>query len=110
VVSAALVGQAAPATPLAPGQTNPGQLPGDGDSGDQAASARSLDSAGLSGEGASAWPAVLLAVACGFVWVAAWVLGMLWQRWPAYGVCLPLFLVMLFYFFESFSRLLPANY
>ena len=111
VVSARLVGTAAPVTPLTPGQENPDQLPGDGgNTGDEAASGRSIDGAGLSGEGASAWPAVLLAVACGFVWVAAWVLGMLWQRWPAYGVCLPLFLVMLFYFFESFSRLLPANY
>jgi sortase A len=115
IVSALLVGPAAPVTAAPPGQSNPDQLPGDGDgdggnTGDEAASGRSLDGAGLSGEGASAWPAVLLAVACGFVWVAAWVLGMLWQRWPSYGVCLPLFLVMLFHFFESFSRLLPANY
>jgi sortase A len=120
VVSATLVGPAAPVTAPPAGQGNPGELPGDGegggdggdgaDTGDEAASGRSLDGAGLSGEGASAWPAVLLAIACGFVWVAAWVLGLLWQRWPAYGVCLPLFMVMLFYFFESFSRLLPANY
>jgi sortase A len=117
IVSARLVGTAAPVSPAPPGQSNPGELPGDGDgdsdggdSSDEAASGRSIDAAGLSGEGASAWPAVLLAIACGFVWVAAWVLGMLWQRWPAYGVCLPLFLVMLYYFFESFSRLLPANY
>ena len=111
VVSARLVGTAAPVTAPPAGQQNPDQLPGDGgNTGDEAASGRSLDGAGLSGEGASAWPAVLLAIACGFVWVAAWVLGLLWQRWPAYAVCLPLFLVMLFYFFESFSRLLPANY
>ena len=120
VVSAALVGPAAPVTAPPGGQGNPGALPGDGeggadggdgaDTGDEAASGRSLDGAGLSGEGASARPAVLLAIACGFVWVAAWVLGLLWLRWPAYGVCLPLFMVMLFYFFESFSRLLPANY
>jgi sortase A len=114
VVSASLVGTAAPVTAPPGGEADPDEIPGDGgdggDSADEAASGRSLDGAGLSGEGASAWPAVMLAIACAFVWVAAWVLGMLWQRWPAYGACLPLFLVMLFYFFESFSRLLPANY
>jgi sortase A len=107
VVSAKLVGPAAPVAATPPNERNPDEIPGDST---ESATGRSLDSAGLSGEGASAWPAVMLAIACAFVWVAAWVLGMLWQRWPAYGVCLPLFLVMLFYFFESFSRLLPANY
>jgi sortase A len=110
IVTATLVGEAAPA-PEQPAGANPDQLPaGQGeDDGDEFASGQTID-AGLSGEGASAWPAVLLAVACGFVWVAAWVLGLLWRRWPAYAVCLPLFMAMLFYFFESFSRLLPANY
>jgi sortase A len=113
IVTATLVGPAAPSTAPAPGESNPTSLPGsegESDDGEEAASGQTIDGAGLSGEGASAWPAVLLAIACAFVWVAAWVLGLLWQRWPAYAVCLPLFLVMLFYFFESFSRLLPANY
>ena len=115
VVTATLVGPAAPAPAQPAGGANPGALPGAegearGGRSDEAASGQTIDGAGLSGEGASAWPAVLLAAACAFVWIAAWVLGMLWRRWPAYAVCLPLFLVMLFYFFESFSRLLPANY
>jgi sortase A len=75
----------------------------------EVASSRTLD-AGLDGEGASRWPAVLLAVSCALIWLAAWLLGALWRKWPAYLLCLPVFLVMLFFFFESFSRLLPANY
>ena len=41
---------------------------------------------------------------------AAWLLGKLWRKWPAYLVALPIFLIVLFFFFESFSRLLPANF
>ena len=37
-------------------------------------------------------------------------LGKLWRKWPAYLVGLPVFLVVLFFFFENFSRLLPANF
>jgi hypothetical protein len=44
------------------------------------------------------------------IWVAAYLLGRLWQKWPAYALSLPLFLVLLFFFFEEFSRLLPANF
>jgi sortase A len=110
VVTAKLVGEAAPSSASTPaGGTD--EIPADpseGADGDEDAPS-SID-AGLSGEGSSAWPAVLLAFACAAVWVAAWVLGLLWQRWPAYLTCLPVFLFMLFYFFESFSRLLPANY
>lgn len=114
IITAQLVGPAAPATPAVAGET-PGEIPGDGEQAAEGEPAegtpeRTIDSAGLSGEGASAWPAVLMSIACAFVWVAAWLLGLLWRRWPAYLVCLPLFMGMLFYFFESFSRLLPANY
>jgi hypothetical protein len=47
---------------------------------------------------------------CAAIWIAAWRLGKLWRKWPAYFVGLPPFLVALFYFFENFSRLLPPNY
>jgi sortase A len=101
VVVSALVGPAAePAPP-------PTTAPGEGDAG--RTSAQTID-AGLGGERASAWPAVLLAVACALIWVAAWLLGRLWRKWPAYAVGLPVFLVALFFFFENFSRLLPANF
>jgi sortase A len=103
VVVAALVGEAAPAP--AP---DPDADPADDGEG-ELASGETID-AGLGGERASAWPAVLLAVACALIWVAAWLLGKLWKKWPAYAVGLPIFLVMLFFFFENFSRLLPANF
>ncbi len=101
VVVSALVGPAAAASP--PPTTTPEQ----GDAG--RTSAQTID-AGLGGQRASAWPAVLLGVACALIWVAAWLLGKLWQKWPAYAVGLPVFLVVLFFFFENFSRLLPANF
>jgi sortase A len=111
VIVAALVGDAAPAPATPP---SPGPAPSDDEDAGENAEAggsggQSLD-AGLGGERATAWPAVLLGVACGFIWLAAWLLGQLWRKWPAYLVCLPVFLVVLFFFFENFSRLLPANF
>jgi sortase A len=120
IIVAALVGDAAPApeSPSGPGRDeipgegdDEGATPGDGDgtgTGDEL-TAGTIDG-GLSGERASAWPAIALGVACALVWIAAWLLGKLWRKWPAYLLCLPLFLMMLFFFFESFSRLLPANF
>lgn len=103
VIVAALVGDAAPA-PVVP----PGSEPDAGDDGEPS-SGDTID-AGLGGERATAWPAVMLGVACALIWVAAWLLGKLWRKWPAYIVGLPVFLVVLFFFFENFSRLLPANF
>jgi sortase A len=97
VVVSALTGPPAPAAETPP--------PAEGES----AAAPTLD-AGLGGERASAWPAILLGVACAFIWIAAWLLGKLWRKWPAYAIGLPVFLVVLFFFFENFSRLLPANF
>ena len=114
VVVAKLVGPAAPGPPPSTA-AGPAEIPGDAagsDGGDSAAAAEAdtIDGAGLSGEGAPAWPAVLLFVSGGFIWVAGWVLGLVWRKWPAYIVMVPAFGVVLFHFFESFSRLLPANY
>jgi sortase A len=103
VVVAALEGEAAPASDIPPATD-----PDPGDDG-ESASSQTID-AGLGGERASAWPAIMLGVACGLIWVAAWLLGKLWRKWPAYLLCLPVFLVLLFFFFENFSRLLPANF
>jgi sortase A len=103
VVVATLVGEPAAARtppPAPPSQ----QIPGD-----EVASSDTLDG-GLSGERDSAWPAIMLGVACALIWIAAWLLGKLWRKWPAYLVGLPVFLVVLFFFFENFSRLLPANF
>jgi sortase A len=126
IVVAALVGQAAPAPGTPPGPAT-GAIPGDSetgggndnggnDSGTNAdssngdeLSAGTIDG-GLSGERAAIWPAIALGFACALIWVAAWLLGKLWSKWPAYLLCLPLFLLMLFFFFENFSRVLPANF
>jgi sortase A len=102
VVVAALQGEAAPAPATPPSAGTDSQ-----DDGSDAG--RTID-AGLGGERASAWPAVMLGVACALIWIAAWLLGKLWRKWPAYAVGLPVFLVVLFFFFENFSRLLPANF
>src|SRR5690606_41951750 len=96
-------GGGAPAPEAAPDGTGPG---GTG------ARRPGLDApdTGLSGESASVVPAVLRGIACALIWLAAWLLGRLWRRWPAYLLGLPVFLVVLFMFFENFSRLLPANF
>ncbi len=104
IVVAALVGEAAPGGESR-AVTGPLPIPGD----EAPSSGQTLD-AGLGGERASAWPAILMGLACALIWAAAWLLGMLWRKWPAYLVALPVFLVALFFFFENFSRLLPANY
>lgn len=64
----------------------------------------------IDGEGASRLPAILLGVLCAVIWILAWLLGRVWRRWPAYLLGLPFFLVSLFFFFEEFSRFLPANF
>jgi sortase A len=63
----------------------------------------------LSGVRGEATPALLLGLLCGLIWLLAWALGRLWRRWPSYLLGLPFFMVALYYFFENFSRLLPAN-
>jgi sortase A len=123
VVVAALAGEAAPAPDTPPGPAT-GAIPGDGDtSGNDGGNTRSggdgsngdelsasAVEGGLSGKRAAIWPAIALGVACGLIWTAAWLLGKIWRKWPAYLLCLPLFLLMLFFFFENFSRVLPANF
>jgi sortase A len=121
IVVAALVGEAAPA-PGTPAGPPTGSIPGDGEtnggndggtsddsSNSDELSASTIDG-GLSGERTAIWPAIALGVACALIWIAAWLLGKLWSKWPAYLLCLPLFLLMLFFFFENFSRVLPANF
>lgn len=117
VVVAALVGEAAPAANAPPGPET-GAIPGDGGNnggnGDNGSSGDELSAStvegGLSGKRAAIWPAIALGIACGLIWTAAWLLGKVWRTWPAYLLCLPLFLLMLFFFFENFSRVLPANF
>jgi sortase A len=73
----------------------------------------SSDPAGLSGENAGNGPAILWGLAAAFVWFVAWVFARRrrgFRRWLTYAAFTPGFLIVLFLFFENFSRLLPANY
>ena len=65
---------------------------------------------GLSGDNAGNGPAIAWGAAAAAVWLLTWLAGRAWRRWPAYALGTPVFLVVLFVFFENFSRLLPANY
>jgi sortase A len=64
----------------------------------------------LDGERSPRTPAVLWGLAAALVGLAAWALGRWWRRLPAYLIGLPVFLVVLYIFFENFSRLLPSAY
>jgi sortase A len=64
----------------------------------------------VSGAPAPKLPAILYGLLCAAIWIGAYLLGRVWRKWPAYFIGFPFFMIALFYFFESFSRLLPANY
>jgi sortase A len=76
----------------------------------QAAAAPQQLNADVSGKGAPKLPPILYGLLCAAIWTIAWLVGRRWRKWPSYLIGLPFFLIALFYFFESFSRLLPANY
>jgi len=65
--------------------------------------------AGLSGKSTAKGPAIVWGLLAAAIWFLAWAAGHWWRRWPAYLLATPVFLVVLFIFFENFSRLLPAN-
>jgi sortase A len=76
----------------------------------RAADAPKQLNANVSGESAPKLPPILYGLLCAAIWAIAWLIGKRWRKWPSYLISLPFFLIALFYFFESFSRLLPANY
>lgn len=73
------------------------------------ASANFAGEAGLSGERTTIVPALGWGLLAAAVALAGWLVGRRWKKWPAYLIATPFFLVVLFVFFENFSRLLPAN-
>jgi sortase A len=99
IVVAELVGQAKP-TDVVPAQapvtTAGGTTPAD-------------DQAGLSGDSTARTPALLWGLLTALVGLGIWQLGRRWRFWPAWLVGTPVFLLVLFVFFENFSRLLPGN-
>jgi sortase A len=64
----------------------------------------------LDGEGAPAWPAIVLGLGCALIWLLAWFGGRRWRAWVCYAIGFPFFMVTLFFFFEEFSRLLPSDF
>jgi sortase A len=68
-----------------------------------------LAKAGLSGKQAGKAPAIEWGVLAAVAFFGTWYLARRWRRWPAYLIGAPVFLVLLFFFFENVSRLLPAN-
>ncbi|HUW02023.1 MAG TPA: class E sortase [Acidimicrobiales bacterium] len=99
VVVAELVEEPAPAPPTT--TTSPPV---------QSSPERPAEITDLAGEDASAVPAVAWGLAAATVWLVAWLIGRAWRKWPSYLLGLPVFAVVLFIFFENFSRLLPASY
>jgi len=68
------------------------------------------DIAGLSGDNTARGPTLAWGSLAGSIWLGAWYLGRLWKRrWTTYALFLPVFLFVLFVFFENVSRILPAN-
>jgi len=65
--------------------------------------------AGLSGKRRTIVPTIEWGVIAAAILIGAWFGGRLWRRWPSYLIATPIFLVVLFVFFENVSRLLPAN-
>ena len=69
-----------------------------------------LSGESLDGEDQPRTPAVVWGLAAAMVWLTAWAVGRAWRKWPAYAIGLPIFLIMLYGFFENFVYLLPASY
>jgi sortase A len=103
VIVAKLAGDITPAPAPAPTDTKV-------DTGDNGDTLEAGLDAGLSGERASAWPAIMLALACAMIWLAAWIVAKMVRPVAAYAVAAPFFFLTLYFFYENFSRLLPANF
>ena len=73
------------------------------------ASVLTAERAGLSGGVAAKGPAVVWGAAAAFVGLAAQLMARRGRRWLVYAVSAPVFLVVLFQFYENVARLLPAN-
>jgi sortase A len=119
VITAALQGPAAQGTntsttvtPPAPSASTSGNgstTTTDKDASTISNPAAQLSGATLSGTADSKTPAVLWGIATAVVAILTYVGSRIWRRWWSYIIGTPIFFVLLFIFFENFSRLLPAN-
>ena len=69
-----------------------------------------LDESSLSGDDAPKTPAILWGLGAAAIWLITGQLARRWGRLTAYAMGGPVFVLVLFVFFENFARLLPANY
>jgi sortase A len=99
VVVSQLIGEAAEPSPPPTDLVDAGRV-----------SRPTIDTAGLSGGRSPRLPAILWGLLAALVWLATRTASKRWRKWPAYFAGTPVFLVVLFVFFENFSRLLPANF
>ena len=89
------------------------RLPGEGNQ-----ASRIRTAGGLDGTKASRVPAFVWGALCALVWLLAWAINRLVRRrtdaadstWIPYVVGVPVFLVVLYVFFENFARLFPSNF
>lgn len=111
IVVAALTDE--PVAPRAPPETTPTTSPRPDDDGEPVGGddrdSPVLDDPSLSGDPAARGPAVAWGSLAGAVWLASWLASRRIGRMAAYAVGGPVFLVILYMFFENFARLLPAN-
>ena len=93
----------APAAPAAaPGPSTEAELA-------EAVPGEALDDPSVSGDPAARTPVLLWGLATAVAGILTWALSRRWGRLPAYSMGTPVFLMLLFAFFENFARLLPAN-
>jgi sortase A len=97
VVTAVLKGEPAPAPP--PTTVAPGKAP----------QPVAFEAPSLSGDRSAAGPTIFWGLLAALVGLLTWLAARRWRRWPAYLLGGAVFLVVLFVFFETISRLLPAN-
>jgi sortase A len=113
IVVAELTDNPAPATTPPPEAASGGEGEGGDDEpatgGEPAAPSLADEDVSVSGDSTAKLPAILWGLLAALVWFVTWLLSKRWGRVTAYAMGTPVFLVVLFVFFENFARLLPAN-
>ena len=108
VVSAVLVDEPAPVpVPVEPGPgtaepAEPGTEPEPG-------TETAAEDVALTGDPSARGPAALWGSVVVALYLAIWLVGRAWRRWPVYLLGTPALLAALFVFFQQVSRLFPAN-
>lgn len=107
VVTGKLVGNAADSS--VKGFADTPTLPG-GDGGTDFSGSGLSEATLAQGDESARLPALLFSAAALLVWLAAYLMGRRWKKWPAYFIGLPFFLVLLWFAFDYINRSLPAAY